>query len=121
MDCLRVILSHDDRSGLKCLDKESKNDHRSHMITNLKSAKAHLSDLVEKASSGEEIWVTVRGEPKARICPIPSGASDEGKSAWLASVQETRAKYGRSRVSGNVQTLWDELRGDTELRYHRYR
>ena len=82
------------------------------MITNLNSAKARLSDLVNKASRGEEIWVTVRGEPKARICPIQGDTSNQEKSTWLKSVQETRAKYGRSRAKAAPQALWDDLRGE---------
>jgi len=33
-------------------------------------AKTHLSDLVERAGRGEEITVTKRGKPVARIVPL---------------------------------------------------
>jgi prevent-host-death family protein len=82
------------------------------MISSLKSAKAHLSELVEKASQGEEIWLTVRGKPKARICPLPQDQSETNKSVWIESVREARAKYGRQNNSADTQALWDELRGE---------
>ncbi len=82
------------------------------MVVNLKSAKAHLSEYVEQASQGEEIWLTVRGKPKARLCPLPGDASDVAKSAWLESVRETRAKYGSSKGTDDSQALWDDLRGE---------
>lgn len=37
---------------------------------NLADAKAHLSELVSKAESGEETVITRRGQPVARLVPI---------------------------------------------------
>lgn len=86
------------------------------MLTNLKSAKAHLSQLVEKASQGEEIWLTVRGKPKARLCPLPAEREETDRRAWVESLGEARAKYGQQTNPGaartETQTLWDDLRGE---------
>jgi prevent-host-death family protein len=97
---------------MKKLASHELSDHRSYMISNLKSAKAHLSELVEKASQGEEIWLTVRGKPKARICPLPNDQSAKDKIAWVESVREARAKYGQQNDPDDTQALWDELRGE---------
>jgi len=82
------------------------------MITNLKSAKSRLSELVEKAAGGEEIWLTVRGNPKARICPLPADQSANQKMEWVRSIRESREKYGRQKGAPDSQSLWDELRGE---------
>lgn len=37
---------------------------------NLYEAKSHLSDLVERASRGEEIVIAKAGKPKARLVPL---------------------------------------------------
>ncbi|WP_296810529.1 type II toxin-antitoxin system prevent-host-death family antitoxin [Thiocapsa sp.] len=37
---------------------------------NLAEAKAHLSELVSKAQSGEETIITRRGQPVAKLVPI---------------------------------------------------
>ena len=37
---------------------------------NLYQAKTHLSELVERAASGEEIIIAKAGEPKARLMPL---------------------------------------------------
>ena len=37
---------------------------------NLANAKAHLSELVSKAESGEETVITRRGQPVAKLVPI---------------------------------------------------
>lgn len=36
---------------------------------NLADAKAHLSELVERAAAGEEVRITRRGKPVAQIVP----------------------------------------------------
>ncbi len=37
---------------------------------NLYEAKSHLSELVERASRGEEIVIAKAGKPKARLVPL---------------------------------------------------
>jgi prevent-host-death family protein len=37
----------------------------------LAHAKAHLSELVERAAKGEEVRITRRGKPAARLVPDP--------------------------------------------------
>ena len=42
---------------------------------NLADAKARLSELVERAASGEEITIALRGKPRARLVPLETGAN----------------------------------------------
>ena len=37
---------------------------------NIAEAKAHLSELIERAAAGEEIEIRKRGEPVAKLVPI---------------------------------------------------
>ena len=84
------------------------------MIVNLKTAKAQLSDIVDRASRGEEVWVTVRGKPKVRMTALHEDQERmEGREQWFQSVREIRAKYGRAKgCVSNEQALWDDLRGE---------
>jgi prevent-host-death family protein len=41
-------------------------------VINLYEAKTHLSQLVERASRGEEITIAKAGTPMARLVPIPA-------------------------------------------------
>ncbi|HEX4600390.1 MAG TPA: type II toxin-antitoxin system prevent-host-death family antitoxin [Gemmatimonadales bacterium] len=41
---------------------------------NLADAKAHLSELVERAARGEEIVIAFRGTPRARLVPLDASA-----------------------------------------------
>lgn len=80
------------------------------MQTTLRDAKAHLSALVEMAAGGEDVVITVRGEPKARLSAIgPASAPDAG--SWARRLREARAKYslGARDTSG---TILDETRSD---------
>ena len=77
------------------IDSATSSDHYGHMIRTLKESKATLSALVERASRGEEVVITVRGVPKARLCPItdsPSGNSQE-RHGWGQRLGEIRAEY----------------------------
>ena len=39
---------------------------------NIYEAKTHFSDLIERVASGEEIVISRRGKPVARLAPIPA-------------------------------------------------
>ena len=51
-------------------DKVATGGYNFEMEINLKQAKDRLSELVEKASAGETIVVTVHGKGKAKIVPM---------------------------------------------------
>ena len=81
------------------------------MITNLREAKSNLSQLVQLAAEGEEIIITVRGEPTARLTRVaPKEAQHVGRKAWaeeLAAAAEA-ARVGPPKCT--PQQFWDELR-----------
>ena len=63
-------------------------------------AKNRLSELVERAARGEEIVITRRGQPVARLVPPPvPNAADQARSL-AARIRKSRAG----------QTLGDGLR-----------
>jgi prevent-host-death family protein len=43
-------------------------------VFNLYDAKTHLSTLVDRAASGEEIVIAKAGKPRARLVPLPRQA-----------------------------------------------
>jgi prevent-host-death family protein len=58
----------------------------------LASAKAHLSQLVERAAAGETVQITRRGKPIAQITPIPKPR----KPIDLAALRRLTADMPRS-------------------------
>lgn len=63
-------------------------------------AKSNLSKLVERVEAGEEIVITRRGEPAARLVPERQG----GGFAALAG-----AWRGRVRIADDFDELPDDL------------
>jgi prevent-host-death family protein len=43
------------------------------MVTNLRDAKSRFSELVKLAADGEEILITVHGEPMVKLIGVGSG------------------------------------------------
>lgn len=81
------------------------------MIKTLRESKAKLSELVEAASRGEDVLITVRGQVKARLTRATSeGADMQGWAAELRQLQES--------VGTGKHTLASEaiLEGDREDR-----
>ena len=80
------------------------------MITTLRDGKARLSALVELAAGGEEVVITVRGKPKARLCPVAS-RGEKGRAAWGRALRDARAAYSAG-VRDSGRDIVDELRGE---------
>jgi len=81
------------------------------VITNLREAKSKLSQLVQLAADGEEILITVRGRPTARLTGVvPKEAHDHEREAWAAelSAAAEAARVGPRKATS--QQFWNELR-----------
>ncbi len=81
------------------------------MITNLRDAKSNLSNLVQLAAEGEEIVITVRGLPTARLIGVgPHSLDPISRPAWAnelsAAAEEARVGIRKS----TPQQDWDRLR-----------
>lgn len=83
------------------------------MITKLRDAKEQLSSLVKRAADGEDIIITIRGQPMARLSSLRPSSSDRQSNAAFA---DELALLADSVKSGPIATLpqstWDEIRED---------
>jgi prevent-host-death family protein len=102
-----------DKSVSRRIDVRLPCSYGDYMITNLRDAKGRLSELVQRAADGEEIVITVRGEPLARLTAVKSAKSPAlDRVGW---VTELAAAAKASLVGEPVRTpqgFWDDLRGD---------
>jgi len=71
----------------------------------LRESKTRLSELVSLASSGEEILITVHGQPKARILPVSEPYSDTAD--WLRELSDLRSSLGQPSTSHKPSALED--------------
>ena len=81
------------------------------MVVTLKESKARLSELVSRAEGGEEIVITVRGKPKARLSATRPAVLDAGKKAkWLADLAALRARSRMGRRGPTSDAILDDHR-----------
>jgi prevent-host-death family protein len=83
------------------------------MILTLRESKAKLSALVAIAAGGEEVVITVRGRPRARLCALaPVAPADQRQPAdWETGLREARETYSAG-VHDTGAAILDDLRGD---------
>jgi len=56
------------------------------IVYNLYEAKSSLSQLVDRASSGEEIIIAKAGKPMAKLVPIPQARKPRKPGGWEGQV-----------------------------------
>jgi len=54
---------------------------------NVYEAKAHFSDLLKRAESGEEIVIARSGRPVARLVPMPPQGRERVAGGWHGRVE----------------------------------
>ena len=83
------------------------------MVKTLRESKAKLSELVETASLGEDVLITVRGTVKARLTKVEaSPASIEGR-AWVGELRTLQgAIAGRKKPKLTIERILAEHRAD---------
>ena len=82
------------------------------MIRSLRESKAHLSELVERASQGEDVLITVRGKVRARLthAGVPDPAKDV--AAWRKELTRLSRKYRTGSKCTPSEKILEELRED---------
>jgi prevent-host-death family protein len=82
------------------------------MITNLRDAKSRFSELVKLAADGEEILITVRGEPMVKLIRAGAGVSFHDREAWIDELTQAAAREQAAPPVTTTQAYWDESRAD---------
>lgn len=82
------------------------------MTTTLREAKARLSEMVKRASHGEEVVITVHGKEKAKIVAVPKRAKTTDKKKWLAELKALRRKYSIGKIGRSSEEIIAEDRED---------
>ena len=85
-------------------------DYNSYMITTLRESKAKLSELVQRASQGEDVLITVRGKVKARLTSAVEPGDD--KTEWIKRLKSLQKKYTAPHGRTSVEDVLAETRQD---------
>lgn len=82
------------------------------MIKSLRESKATLSELVERASRGEDVLITVRGKVKARLtrAALPTGNAELQR--WADELSDLHQQVATGRHTLATETILREDRDD---------
>lgn len=82
------------------------------MIKSLRESKAVLSDLVERASRGEDVLITVRGKVKARLtrAVLPTGNAE--LQCWADELRNLHRQVATGSHTLPTETILREDRDD---------
>lgn len=86
------------------------------MTATLSQTQADLPRLVELASQGEDVVITMEGKPKARLTRAESAngqrLSPQELQAWRSELAELRARLATGRTTPSAEQLIAEDRED---------
>jgi len=83
------------------------------MVMTLRESKAKLSELVDRASRGEDVLITVRGAAKARLTKVEASPAGFDGRAWageLRTLQETVKRRRKPKLA--IERILAEHRAD---------
>ena len=83
-----------------------------YMIVSIRESKARLSELVGKAEAGEEIMITVRGRPAARIVGIPRAVREVEMRSWAKERHAALKQTFSGSASDSSSDILNELRSE---------
>lgn len=75
------------------------------MIVSVRESKARMSELLAKAGEGEEVIITVRGQPTARIVPIKKKATPPDAKQWGEELRSRLAGAKWAPASSSVSII----------------
>ena len=81
------------------------------MVKTLRESKAKLSELVARASRGEDVLITVRGQVKARLTRAGVAPPEKLGKAWAEELRARhRAMPVRPKPQLTTRQIMDEIR-----------
>ena len=84
------------------------------MTATLKESQADLLRLVELASRGEEVVITVDGQPKAKLTSAGAAplAESPDMNSWVRELEDLRRSYSTDKPGPTVEQILEEDRAE---------
>ena len=86
------------------------------MTATLSQSQAELPRLVEIASQGEDVVITVQGEPRARLTRLRDRSNDNkaplDKTTWVKELEEVRRKYATGNAGPSTEQILNDDRAE---------
>ena len=81
------------------------------MVATLRETKTNLSHLLGLVEQGQEIVITVRGKPRARLVGIPT-ATQSDMATWKTELEGLRARFSTGKASTKAEEIIANLRAE---------
>ena len=87
------------------------------MTATLNQSQVDLPRLVELASRGQDVLITVEGKPKARLtraegAPTNGAQAPVDMTAWVSELEELRSRYATGKPGPTAEQILEEDRAD---------
>ncbi|MCC5846838.1 MAG: type II toxin-antitoxin system prevent-host-death family antitoxin [Verrucomicrobia bacterium] len=80
------------------------------MIASVRESKARLSELIAKATAGEEVVITVRGKPTIQLVPVSGTPVKSDFNTWAQ--RRKKSLEAMPEGSDSSSEILDDLRED---------
>ena len=82
------------------------------MIKTLRESKAKLSEMVDLASRGEDVLISVRGKVKARLTRAAALGGPADRAAWIIELKRLQKSCGKRTSRDTVEEILARQRED---------
>jgi prevent-host-death family protein len=82
------------------------------MIKTLRESKANLSKLVEAASRGEDVLISVRGRVNARLTRATASGGASDRASWVLELRRLQKSCSKGRNRLSVEEILTQQRED---------
>jgi prevent-host-death family protein len=82
------------------------------MIVNVRESKARMSELLQRACAGEEVVISLRGQPKARLVPLRRAAQAPDMQVWAQRLKKRCGRQDLPKQPDSSVEIINDLRGD---------
>lgn len=79
------------------------------MIVSVRETKARLSELLAKSRQGEDVVITVRGKPSARLVSMDGHNEKPDMEAWARLIE---SRLNRQKTADSASDIVAALRED---------
>jgi len=80
------------------------------MVKTLRESKAKLSELVEAASRGEDVLISVRGKVKARLTKAGAARDSLDGARWARQLRKLHRAFAAGRSALSIEQILSEDR-----------
>jgi prevent-host-death family protein len=82
------------------------------MLKTLRESKAKLSELVELASRGEDVLISVRGKVKARLTKVEKPGKDRDAAQWARELRALHRAQSTGKSGASIEQILEDSRAD---------